>query len=513
MHRGRVATGYRGASRSGGLKTREDQRLLTKLVRWSRCQKCGRKSAAGWEATEVCGDLKAVSVESARGRPLNLVPPSDFESPLRTEAERIWNDVTVRCQTKAEMRAQGLAVPETVEQLSEHLAREAAERREAEARLEAFKRRNGVIEAEPPVLKPAQFRHDHRKRIRRCAGHMQPLRSQLSFVTTTTSPYATEALAWVPNGWGTLVSTFNRAIAQKLKRRLGRDWVIEVAELQVKRFQRTGQAAMHLHLAVLNKKTGRFAEPWVIEKQEFADMWNRAIELTVRFSDERLRSRVDVQPVKKDVFGYLSKYFSKGGDLEMVPWEEWVGMCPKQLVYISGGLRSWEKSLRVKLSGDQVAWAITNADWLARNRICHVRVFAPADIPIGNICAIQFYSVTGVSHFLALFERDVRRQLDSHLSESYCQLSKYEFDPVLAVGLPVPAVDLEAYDLATIPVRDSGRVPDEFRESIERLFRQVDIPEPVFLGARSLPVQRARQIELFDRWLDLVEVQETPGNE
>ena len=56
-------------------------------------------------------------------------------------------------------------------------------------------------------------------------------------------------------------------------------------------------------------------------------------------------------------------------------------------------------------------------------------------------------------------------------------------------------------------------VNDEFREVIERTFRQVDIPEPVFLGVRDLPVQRARQIELFDRWLDLVEIQEIPGNE
>ena len=79
--------------------------------------------------------------------------------------------------------------------------------------------------------------------------------------------------------------------------------------------------------------------------------------------------------------------------------------------------------------------------------------------------------------------------------------------------MPVPSVELEAYRMATIPVRDSGRVPDEFRESLERLFRKVDIPEPVFIGARPLPVKGARQIELFSNWRSAFEVQDVPGSD
>ncbi len=508
---GRVATGSPWRQKTRGPRTREDQRLKRKLADWSRRSDFEPKATGGWSPTVVTGDLRATAVQTANGRPLNLVPPSDFEPTVDREYWRLVRDDTERCKWKAERRKQGKSVPTTNIGILRALEEDTVEEKAAKASLERIKAQNGVAPAQWPENKPAAFTHRHRQRVMTHGAHLRPMKDRSVLFTGTLSDGAVEFLSCVPNGWGKLVATFNRELTRRLRRRNAPVWWVGVAELQTERALATGIPGMHVHYAICNKMTGRFHEPFILSKAELGQMWNAAIRNVCgpTYVDEP--SRTDIEMIRHDPAGYLAKYMSKGSDTDLVDWDQWVGMIPKQWVYVSPDLRAHEKATQVHLSGDQVEWAVTNGDWLKEVGICHVRVFAPADIPVGNIACIQFYGVKHLSHFLALFERDVRRQLASHVGLIYGESSEGEFDPVLACGLPVPAADLQPYDRMTIPVRDLGRVPDEFRESIERIFREVDIPEPVLVPAVPFVEECPSEAQLFLDLGSAFEVQDALG--
>ena len=235
-------------------------------------------------------------------------------------------------------------------------------------------------------------------------------------------------------------------------------------------------------------------------------MWESAIRSVVGPNGVDDYNRTEWKMVKHDVVGYLCKYLTKGADLDRIDWTDWQGCVPTQWVYVSGDLRKRVKLYSLPLQGVFGAWLGLNAKQLRQKLLCTVHDFAPDDMPVGRLRHVQFMNVKAVGICLAQFEKDRRRLIEHLVGGDPGDSAEYKFDPALHAGLPVPAVDLESYNLSTTPVLDSGRTPDQFRETFERLFREVDIPEPVFVGVTDLPVEGSRQTELFRGGTLLTEV-------
>ena len=72
----RVAPDFRGASRAGGLRTRECWRLLRQVRRATETDKVHENVVADWGAMTVGPDLLGVSAQAPQAPPINLVPPS-----------------------------------------------------------------------------------------------------------------------------------------------------------------------------------------------------------------------------------------------------------------------------------------------------------------------------------------------------------------------------------------------------------------------------------------------------
>ena len=151
------------------------------------------------------------------------------------------------------------------------------------------------------------------------------------------------------------------------------------------------------------------------------------------------------------------------------------------------------KSTTSVMPGAFTEWLVLNEKQLKKTgRIVYLKRFTPEMAPVGEICIVQFASAMDYAALVCAYERDVRRLLNHVL-----EVVNAEFDPVLTLGISVPARDLEGDLRSTVGVVGPGRVPDRFRESLEVVFRDIEIPEPVFdIGVR-VPSDGCSQLEFL----------------
>lgn len=148
--------------------------------------------------------------------------------------------------------------------------------------MDFLKPRKGVERGE---RKTFGFTGSQRTRIQRAAGYLEATfgKENLTFCTLTYGYEVEHAEA--KKHWSTLL--------KRLKRRAPISYVW-VAEIQPKRFLRSGEAVIHFH-AIFSRR--------VNAKQ----LWTDWEEIT------GARNRVDIQPVKRNAGAYISKYMCKAG--------------------------------------------------------------------------------------------------------------------------------------------------------------------------------------------------------
>ena len=474
-----VASPYRGKSRASGLKTRNDRRRRAALVRASRAVSALMMPDSEWRDFGVFPDLKGVAVQAADRPPINLVPPIDFDS-------RTWSDTTYRCIRVAELVADGHPRPKTLDEfraIEEGIRAQEREKQEATRLLR--------LKNDPPEVKWPEFGPTQVRRVRQASAYMQSLMGRLGFFTGTLNPEALKRLAICSNGWGRATSVFRKHVRQLCKRRGLKCLQLDVTEIQMDRYRSCGEPAPHLHMVlVVRNKTGS-GSPWLISGADLQRLWDAAINSVVGGEPVATMNRTELVPVKKDVFGYLRKYFSKGSESDDISWTGWEGVRPRQGCSQSGELKAAVEAMTTRHSGVFMSWLELNAERFRGRGFYHLKTYSPDDIPVGNIAEVQFYSPEAELCVFIRFLKDLRKNIAGLRG-----LANEEFDPVSALGLPVPAADLEAQLPRTLPIGGPGPVTQDLRKRLDILFLNSQIAEPVFPVAVNVPKNEGAETQL-----------------
>ena len=385
---------------------------MLKLCKWWAAKKSSATAGAGWLPGTLRPDLRVTFVQPAAGGPQNLVPPSSFEPHLTAvekELRRSWDDVTFRCQWKAELRAAGVKLPTTRQQAEELLEAQAEEVRQAASTLRRVQILNRV---KPPLLRPATFGHVQTKRIKVCGGYLQALQPQTVLFTGTFNSYALGKLARIPGAGGEVVSNFNREVSRRCKR-AGRTCLwLGVVEVGLKRWEKYREPGLHYHFLLVNKNSSSWWEPYFLSGRDLQAIWDASIRKVLKDKYDNQTSRTEMKAVKRDVVGYISKYLTKSEDIGVIDWTDWQGIVPRQYVYTSAGLRKVIKAYSLPLEGEFGEWLGANRWELKKKGLCTVHTYAPEDRPIGLQRDVQFSNVKAAAICLAQFEKDKRRRMN-----------------------------------------------------------------------------------------------------
>lgn len=480
--------------KKGKWNTKESGKQLREIRHFFEQPKYADQPDIEWAPMRITPDLVGLAVQAAKPRTV-LVPPSSFEHRLRA-------DTRFRLDQKAELMKQGIFA-DRIDEVLRVLEEQRAQEREIEKVKERARSREGAASFEHseledrPLPGSCGFTRKHRTYVKRACGVLSEYRDRLGFFTSTLCPRVLEALAWVPNGWNRVVTDFRRWLSRLMKSRGLPLLAVDVTEIQLKRFARTGEPAPHLHMAFVIRNGRGANDKWLVSKEELHEAWNR-IACRVAMLEEVEYSRTEVTGVEYDVHGYLSKYLSKGADVSTIPWEKWVGIRPSRWWNQTPALKAAVDARTVVVPGNVVRFIELNRQVLLDQGL--VKVFrrgAPADKPIGEIALTVFASRSAIRDVLYLYLQSLKRSRDS--APLPLEVIDGQGDERLPVCLSVPSGDFEANSLPTIPVCHAGCFPECTRESLELRFRNVQIPEPVFLGALGLPEERTMQLELLGK--------------
>lgn len=182
------------------------------------------------------------------------------------------------------------------------------------------------------------------KRTVRCAAECMQSKygkARLSFVTLTL-PSVTYEESWLLSTcWSEIVRVFFQRIKRALEKVGLPTSYVSVTEMQPKRSIREGHPALHLHFVIVGRH--RSSGPWAFTPKFFAQNW-RAVISTYVPGVENWDSVENVQRVKKDCSGYLSKYISKGMSMGDPPRSDGTGWSlPTAWYNLSINLRRWVK--------------------------------------------------------------------------------------------------------------------------------------------------------------------------
>lgn len=134
-------------------------------------------------------------------------------------------------------------------------------------------------------------------------------RERLSFLTMTLPALNREEFAAIAHQWSEIVRMFTQELRRELQRHdLPVDYV-GCTEIQEKRFRRSGDLGLHLHITFVGRASGR--SPWAIAPIFFRQKWN-AILARIVGAGRVSNAAENLQMVKKSAEGYLGKYLSKG---------------------------------------------------------------------------------------------------------------------------------------------------------------------------------------------------------
>lgn len=209
------------------------------------------------------------------------------------------------------------------------------------------------------------------KRMIRNAGWLlqkENALKDLTFWTITIPPLPEGFREYLMQNWGNFKRTIIQSISRRLKNHGRSGEIIEVTEIQEKRYIRYDELYLHSHLLWSNRqvksplnrakgknnKGGEWAYPipatWLRGRVEsllrkwFA-AWRERQEGgdTLEISwDGRFTPNIRYEPVRSNVVGYLAKYLSKGGKqlAEIMDREsQRLPQLPRQWYYLGGGIR------------------------------------------------------------------------------------------------------------------------------------------------------------------------------
>lgn len=148
----------------------------------------------------------------------------------------------------------------------------------------------------------------------RNAGHILQEKfgkDNLSFLTLTLPDLCEEDLYEVSINWGAMVHKFLVWLRYRCELSGMPFRYVYCTEIQSKRLQRRNEYAPHLHL-LFGGRSGK-GRPWIITPKMARKQWVRCLRSVLNHTKFNQSALENLQRVKFNAAGYISKYMSKGG--------------------------------------------------------------------------------------------------------------------------------------------------------------------------------------------------------
>lgn len=204
----------------------------------------------------------------------------------------------------------------------------------------------------------------HGRRMIECAMTVMESRWKrdvLSFLTLTLPPAAVVEALRNPDGLRASYRHFRKILQQKLARAGLPDVFASVCEIHPQRSEREGIAIPHWHLAFVGRKPGK---SWEVSTTWVQETWANSLARNGLIPDDvELVAATNVQPVRKSLRRYMSKYLGKGYAVpESVNEEKYFSLLPGQMHYVGEKLLKMVKQGITKLVGGaaEVFWESIN---------------------------------------------------------------------------------------------------------------------------------------------------------
>lgn len=181
----------------------------------------------------------------------------------------------------------------------------------------------------------------------------------LTFATLTLPPLDRPARQALSGSWSEVLRQLIQWVNRELKGNGLPPLVVSCSEIQPERFEKTGEAYLHLHLVWPNraKKSGS----WGVDVKRLRAFWHSLIERQAGIT-LRQPPNVKILPCTKSPGKELGKYLSKGGKaLQAVIQDLGPENCPSTWWNLSGEMRSLVKDALI--AGGAVGALIES--WLA----------------------------------------------------------------------------------------------------------------------------------------------------
>jgi len=174
-------------------------------------------------------------------------------------------------------------------------------------------------------------------------------RPNLSFLTYTLPDLSPEHLEAVRANWGDIVNRVQLRIKEKLSAQGVKTAIVGCTELQLERYQDSGNLYPHLHMVFRGRRDNH--SDWSIKPHQYRQIWRRCLSKFIPTEPYTWTASENVQGVRKSVSGYLAKYVSKcasktDGNLLSV-WH------PKDWIIVGRRIRQLYESM--SLTGEHIS--------------------------------------------------------------------------------------------------------------------------------------------------------------
>lgn len=350
--------------------------------------------------------------------------------------------------------------------------------------------------------------------VRHLAWTLRPLQERLSFWTITLPKEALRALEAVDRGWESFSQRVHKELTRLLRKAGAIPWWISVTEIQMRRSARESLLCPHLHIVFVgrdargrNRKTGRMRSGgWHLSPEVLDGIIASALKTVTGRDDFPLQSAGNVKRVKWDVGRYLSKYMTKGSG-DAAYWndvEKAKGLHIARWWHRSDAMHVRGEAHKPELHGDFGWWLNAVGPQLEALGIVSVEEREAEDFLPGGVC------VRGLRRDGLRVAWNLWRELDPDWADEVSPFFPEKKDwrdwgdwrtkggcprltrnvrirpraDVLPAGVSViPASNLDPDDMSNSRFdRISSPVADVLKERFERLYREVDVSEPVFSG-------------------------------
>jgi len=188
---------------------------------------------------------------------------------------------------------------------------------------------------------------------------LEEQRPLLAFWTISLPAEALEAMNRL-DSWPLFVKRLLQKLGRALTRALGVAIHVSVAENQPKRSAATGMPCPHLHVVFLARKHRHAV--WAVSKASLDRMIKESAQEAGLKESVSFKSAGNVQPVKRSVRAYLSKYMTKGaGEVKQFIGGPYENLIPRQWWH-------WSEAARELLRGCTVQLPTAFMCWVWRHR-------------------------------------------------------------------------------------------------------------------------------------------------